>query len=127
MCPKIQDSRKLIDDNKKRKRKPRVVVICSCNERKQALNAIEILIFKKIKVRSNIKVDNMYYKKILVSRNDPNLVRKITLKLILFLRLLLILTLPYNKFIYSSQREIKNGGQVPAHFIVGCPELKATC
>lgn len=26
---KIQDSRKLTDDNKKRKRKPRVVVICS--------------------------------------------------------------------------------------------------
>ena len=37
MCmSKIWDSRKLTDDNKKRKRKPRVVVICSCNKRKQA-------------------------------------------------------------------------------------------
>ena len=32
----------------------------------------------------------------------------------------LILSIP-------SQREIKNGGQVPVHFIVLCPELKGTC
>ena len=36
----MQDSRKLTDDNKKRKRKPHVVAICSCNERKQALFSI---------------------------------------------------------------------------------------
>ena len=33
----------------------------------------------------------------------------------------------YKRFVFPSQREIKNGGQVPVHFIVLCPELKATC
>ena len=37
---KMQDSRKLTDDNKKRKRKPHVVAICSSNERKQATFSI---------------------------------------------------------------------------------------
>ena len=132
----MQDSRKLTDDNKKRKRKPHVVAICSCNERKQALFSIHSEIHIEI---LNILWDLLsffhlnclrvtYY--IYINKYAPYLFvssKKECVVAYTFLQDIFVPRLICTKFISCAQREIKNGGQVPVCFIVVCPELKATC
>ena len=138
---KMQDSRKLTDDNKKRKRKPHVVAICSCNERKQALFSIhseihieiwnilwDLLSFFHLNCLRVNMTKNTYY--IYIHKYAPcHFVssKKECAVAYTFLQDIFVPRLICTKFISCAQREIKNGGQVPVCFIVVCPELKATC